>query len=143
MIEQMNAGMLLCLCSKNNEKDVLDVFDQRRRHAAASASTSCRVAHQLEQQVGEPQVAGATSSTSGLDSFIFIDDNPVECADVRINCPGVLTLQLPRDAESFPSFLNHVWAFDRAAARPRRIAAARGCIRKTRSGSSSASNRSR
>ena len=29
MIGQMNAGMLLCLCSKNNEKDVLDVFDQR------------------------------------------------------------------------------------------------------------------
>jgi predicted enzyme involved in methoxymalonyl-ACP biosynthesis len=29
MIAQMDAGMLLCLCSKNNEQDVLDVFDQR------------------------------------------------------------------------------------------------------------------
>ena len=29
MLEQMKAGMLLCLCSKNNERDVLDVFDQR------------------------------------------------------------------------------------------------------------------
>ena len=26
MVDQMNAGMLLCLCSKNNEQDVLDVF---------------------------------------------------------------------------------------------------------------------
>jgi FkbH-like protein len=48
----------------------------------------------------------------GLDSFIFIDDNPVECADVKINCPGVLTLQLPGNTESYPAFLNHVWAFD-------------------------------
>jgi FkbH-like protein len=51
----------------------------------------------------------------GLDSFIFIDDSPLDCADVKINCPGVLTLQLPRDTGSIPSFLNHVWAFDRAA----------------------------
>src|SRR5439155_7597157 len=50
----------------------------------------------------------------GVDSFILIDDNPVDCADVRINCPGVLTLQLPRSSESFPSFLHHVWAFDHA-----------------------------
>src|SRR5205814_1194358 len=45
-----------------------------------------------------------------------VDDNPVDCADVHINCPGVLTLQLPRDAESFPAFLDHVWAFDQAGA---------------------------
>src|SRR5206468_7165132 len=29
MIDQMRTGMLLCLCSKNNEKDALEVFDQR------------------------------------------------------------------------------------------------------------------
>src|SRR6185436_4452569 len=29
MVAQMNAGLLLCLCSKNSEQDVLDIFDQR------------------------------------------------------------------------------------------------------------------
>ena len=29
MIRQSEAGMLLCLCSKNNEADVFEVFDQR------------------------------------------------------------------------------------------------------------------
>ena len=48
-----------------------------------------------------------------MDSFIFIDDNPVDCADVKINCPGVLTLQLPQNPESFSTFVNHIWAFDR------------------------------
>ncbi len=49
----------------------------------------------------------------GLDSFIFIDDNPVECAEVKANCPEVLTLQLPADPNNIPRFLQHIWAFDR------------------------------
>ena len=48
----------------------------------------------------------------GLDSFIFVDDNPVECADVEANCPEVLTIQLPEDPTRIPQFLNHCWAFD-------------------------------
>ncbi len=32
----------------------------------------------------------------GLDSFIFVDDNPVECAEVEANCPQVLSLLLPK-----------------------------------------------
>jgi amino acid adenylation domain-containing protein/FkbH-like protein/non-ribosomal peptide synthase protein (TIGR01720 family) len=48
----------------------------------------------------------------GLDSFIFIDDNPIECAEVRANCPEVLTLQLPQESEKIPQFLDHIWAFD-------------------------------
>ena len=48
----------------------------------------------------------------GLDSFIFLDDNPVECAEVRSGCPEVLTLRLPIDGD-IEGFLRHVWAFDR------------------------------
>ena len=36
----------------------------------------------------------------GLDSFIFLDDNPVECAEVRSGCPEVLTLRLPIEETS-------------------------------------------
>jgi predicted enzyme involved in methoxymalonyl-ACP biosynthesis len=31
----------------------------------------------------------------------------------KINCPGVLVLQLPGNTYAFPSFLDHIWAFDR------------------------------
>jgi FkbH-like protein len=48
----------------------------------------------------------------GLDSFIFLDDNPLECAEVQANCPDVLTLRLPDDAASASTFLNHVWMLD-------------------------------
>ena len=114
MIAQMKAGMLLCLCSKNNEPDVLDVFEQRgdmplkREHL---------VAWRLNwQSKSENLRALAKQVNLGLDSFIFIDDNPVECADVGINCPGVLTLQLPGNPDSILAFLDHVWAFDHPGA---------------------------
>jgi FkbH-like protein len=48
----------------------------------------------------------------GLDSFIFLDDNAVECAEVQANCPEVLTLQLPGESDSFSRFLRHLWVFD-------------------------------
>lgn len=35
------------------------------------------------------------------------------CAEVRARCPEVLTLQLPRLIETIPSFLRHLWVFDR------------------------------
>jgi len=113
MLAQMKAGLLLCLCSKNNEQDVLDVFDQR-------ADMVLKREHLVSWRINWNRKSDNVMSLAeelnlGLDSFIFIDDNPVDCADVRINCPGVLTLQLPPDAESFSAFLDHVWAFDHAS----------------------------
>jgi HAD superfamily phosphatase (TIGR01681 family) len=114
MIGQMNAGMLLCLCSKNNEKDVLDVFDQRtdmllkREHLVSWRINWNSKSENIKSLAYELNL--------GLDSFIFIDDNPVDCADVKINCPDVLTLQLPQNTESFDAFLNHIWAFDQTGA---------------------------
>jgi len=110
MIGELNAGMLLCLCSKNNEKDVLDVFDQRadmplkREHLAAWRINWSSKSENIKSLASELNLA--------LDSCIFIDDNPVDCADVEFNCPGVLTLQLPREPVSFASFFENIWAFD-------------------------------
>jgi FkbH-like protein len=38
----------------------------------------------------------ANELSLGLDAFILIDDDPVECGEVRANCPDVLAIQLPR-----------------------------------------------
>ena len=112
MLRQMSAGMLLCLCSKNNPADALEVFERRtdmvlrREHLAA---------WRLNWEAKPANLrALAAELDLGLDSFIFIDDSPLECAQMRLECPEVLTLELPREPESFAAFLDHVWAFDRA-----------------------------
>ena len=112
MIGQMGAGMLLCLCSKNNEKDALEVFDRR-------SDMPLKREHLVSWRINwnsksENMRSLAKELNLGLDSFIFVDDNPVDCADVEINCPGVLALRLPENAEAIPSFLNNIWAFDHA-----------------------------
>ena len=110
VIAQMESGMLVCLCSRNNQKDVLDVFDRRadmvlrREHLVAWRLNWGAKSKNLRSLAAELNV--------GLDSFIFIDDSPVECAEVRSSCPEVLTLQLPARESEIPRFLQDVWAFD-------------------------------
>jgi FkbH-like protein len=112
VLEQHRAGMLVCLCSANNEADVFAVFDQRgdmlleRDHLAAWRINWRPKSENLKALAAELQL--------GLESFIHLDDDPVACADVRANCPQVLTLQLPQASEEIPRFLSDVWAFDRA-----------------------------
>jgi FkbH-like protein len=102
--------MVVCLCSKNNEEDVFEVFERRpemplKREHIVSWRINWRLkSENIRSLADELQL--------GLDSFVFIDDNPVECAEVRANCPEVLALQLPNEAENISGFLNHVWAFD-------------------------------
>jgi FkbH-like protein/FkbM family methyltransferase len=110
MVRQVQAGMLLCLCSKNNEKDALEVFEQRTDMPLKRGHL---VSWRLNwESKSENLKALAKELELGLDSFILVDDNPVDCADVRVNCPEVLTLQLPQDDAALAAFLDHVWAFD-------------------------------
>ena len=54
----------------------------------------------------------AADLSLGLDSFIFVDDNPMETAEVEAHCPGCSALTLPADARLIPQFFDHVSAFD-------------------------------
>ena len=114
MVGQAGAGRLLCLCSKNNENDVAEVFNQR-------TDMVLREEHFVSRRINWSSKSDNLRSLArelnlGLDSFIFVDDNPVECNEVESNCPGVLTLQLPKDADAIPAFLDNIWAFDCARA---------------------------
>jgi amino acid adenylation domain-containing protein/HAD superfamily phosphatase (TIGR01681 family) len=110
MLAQHDAGMLLCVCSKNDEEDVLEVFERcpdmllRREHIVSWQVNWRSKSENIKRLAEELQL--------GLESFIFLDDNPAECVEVQTNCPDVLTLQLPQDPDSIPGFLRHVWAFD-------------------------------
>jgi FkbH-like protein len=47
-----------------------------------------------------------------LDSFIFIDDDSFECAQVMAVCPEVLTIQLPSDELAIKRVLRETWDLD-------------------------------
>lgn len=111
MLQKYGEGMLLVLLSKNNEADVLEVFEKnpgmilKKEHFAA---------WRLNWEPKPDNLrAIARELNLGPDSFIFVDDNPAECTEMSAACPEALTLGLPGNAESIPSYLGHVWAFDR------------------------------
>ncbi len=110
ILAQRDAGMLVCLCSKNNEEDVWSVFEKnpgmvlKREHFASSRINWQPKSENLRSLSAELRL--------GVDSLIFLDDSAVECAEVEARCPEALTLQLPEQTTDFKRFLSHVWAFD-------------------------------
>lgn len=113
LVRQHDAGVLLCLCSKNNPQDVEAVFDShpqmplQRRHVISSRVNWNPKSSNLRSLAQELNL--------GLDSFVFVDDSALECAEVQAHCPAVLTLQFPSLPDDITHFTDHVWAFDRMA----------------------------
>ena len=111
-IEAERKGVLVCIASKNAEADVLRVFDERpdmrleRRHI---------VAHRINWELKSANLRSmARELNLGLDSFVFLDDNPVECGLMQEMLPEVVTIQL-RSPESAESLLANLWTFDKAS----------------------------
>ncbi len=111
LLEQRDAGMLLCLCSKNREEDVWsalasspEMLLQRDDFVATAFSPEAgpETLRSLSRELG-----------FGLDRLIFLHSDPQVCAEVESACPEVLTLQMPADPEAIPTWLKHIWAFDR------------------------------
>ena len=110
MVKQNEAGKLICLCSKNNAADVDEVFEKRSDMILSKDHIVRATVNWLPKS--QNIQALARELNLGLDSFVFIDDSPVECAEVQARCPEVLTLRLPGNRDEIPAFLEHVWAFD-------------------------------
>jgi FkbH-like protein len=110
MRAQSDAGRLLCVCSKNNPEDVQAVFERRKEMPLKTGHFAATRANWLPKSANLKALAKELNL--GLESFVLVDDNPIECAEVRANCPGALALQLPESPELIPQFLKHCWIFD-------------------------------
>lgn len=114
MVEQQRRGMLICLVSKNHEADVKSVFTTRKDMKLQWQDLTAWKINWLPKSQNLRELAQELKV--GTDSIILVDDNPLECAEVKANCPEVLTLQLPAQSNHLADFLNHVWAFDKVTA---------------------------
>ena len=105
-----SAGMLLGICSQNNSKDVQEVFAQREDLGLALTDFIGNKinwkdkADNIQDLVQELNIA--------LESVIFLDNDPVQRNKVRATLPQVLVPELPEEPKEWPSYLEHVWAFD-------------------------------
>lgn len=103
-------GTLLAVCSKNDEPLALAAIRDhpgmllRENHFAAMRINWDDKASNL--------VAIARELNLGLDSMVFLDDSPFECAEVQRLAPQVTVLQMPRDPSDYPTFVAQLPYFD-------------------------------
>jgi FkbH-like protein len=106
-------GVLLAIASKNNEADAFEVFDHhpgmriRRAHLAAHRISWRSKSESLRELAAELSL--------GVDSFVFVDDSPTECAEVASVLPEVTVVQLPPDPARYVEVLRAVPQLDRMA----------------------------
>ncbi|WP_460110342.1 SDR family NAD(P)-dependent oxidoreductase [Streptomyces sp. YKOK-J1] len=106
------AGALLALVSNNDEATVRAVLDRpdsplRAEHFSVISAAWGPKPARLDE--------AARSLGLGLDSFLFLDDNPAEIAKMRAALPQVLSVTCPPAGELAP-FLDRLWPLVPAAA---------------------------
>ncbi len=110
-IKQLKAsGVLLAINSKNNEEDAREVFDTRSEMPLKWSDFS---AYRINwENKAANLLSMAEELELGLDSFVFADDSPVECALVRELLPMVDVIELGSDPADFVPRLLETGAFD-------------------------------
>jgi FkbH-like protein len=87
-------GILLAAVSKNNEADVQEAFQIRSADLALTLDDF--VAKKISWNEKAKSIRELADELSlGLDSFVFVDDNPVECEAIRQQLPEVIVLAAP------------------------------------------------
>jgi FkbH-like protein len=103
-------GVILALCSKNNEADVLEVF---REHPDMLLKEHHFSTWQINwDDKATNLVRIAEDLNIGIDSFVFVDDSVFECEWVGKQLPQVAVLQLDGKISSYRNKLSGIGFFD-------------------------------
>jgi FkbH-like protein len=111
LLKLYHRGIILAINSKNNESDAFEVFDNhpdmvlQKKHFAAWQINWSDKANNIQQLAKDLNI--------GIDSMIFIDDNPAECEWVKSQCPECTVVQLPKQYYLLPSIIKTLPGIDR------------------------------
>ena len=112
ILELYEQGIILAINSKNNLADIMQVLNEhpqmllREKHFA-SILVNWDLKPQNMQKIAE-------QINIGMDSIVFIDDNPAERELMRQSLPQVETLEMPADPSLFARILRETGCFTRA-----------------------------
>jgi FkbH-like protein len=108
-----NRGVLLAIVSKNTEEIALEAVD---RHPEMVLRRDDFVAWRINwDDKVQNTIALVSELRLGLESVVFIDDNPAERARVREGLPQVLVPEWPEDKLLYEQALTELTCFDTVA----------------------------
>jgi len=95
LLNLYNRGVLLALCSKNNEDDVWDVFRNHPYMILKEENIAASRINWQDKAANLKQIAADLNI--GLDSLIFVDDSDFEVDLVRKTLPEVEVIHMPQN----------------------------------------------
>lgn len=109
LLELKKTGVMLAVCSKNNEADVMEVWE---RNPFMVLRKDDFVAWRINWQDKATNIQELASELNiGLDSMVFVDDNPSERALIEQLLPMVSVPEFPQQPyqlmDFFHSLVNH------------------------------------
>lgn len=112
LLRLQKSGVLLAVASKNNPEDVDEVFESHDEMVLKKEHIATFEVHWRSKADSMRSIAEKLNL--GIDSFVFIDDNPKEIAEVSSVHPDVTCLQVPEDTELITDMLRDCDLFDKA-----------------------------
>ena len=106
-------GIILAVCSKNDEANAWEPFDKHPEMILRRADIACFVANWEDKAANI--IAVAQRLNIGLDSLVFLDDNPFERTRVRESLPMVAVPEVPDEPALVPDILAAAGYFEAVA----------------------------
>ena len=106
ILELKNRGIILAVCSKNNEDDVFDLWD---KHSDIILKKKDFIVCKINWNDKADNIFEISKELNiGLDSIVFIDDNPSEREFVKKAIPDVTVPDFPDEPYLLPEFFNNI-----------------------------------
>jgi FkbH-like protein len=99
-------GVLICLCSKNNEDDVNHVINEHPDFSLNNDQITIKKVNWNDKATNIREISNELNI--GLDSLIFLDDSDFEINLVKESIPEVLTFQVPKNTSHYPDLMNNL-----------------------------------
>jgi FkbH-like protein len=103
-------GVILAVCSKNNEQDAKAPFQDHPEMVLKLEDIALFAANWQAKDENLRHIAN--SLNIGLDSLVFIDDNPVERNLIRSQIPEIEVIELPQDPAGYATALHRSLCFE-------------------------------
>ena len=103
LVEMSQKGVILAICSKNNMSDIEEVWTKHPNMILKKEHISAMQINWIDKATNIEAIAKELNI--GLDSMVFIDDNPAERDLVRMHHPEVAVPQFPVNPYDIPNFI--------------------------------------
>lgn len=111
LLKLTQRGVILAVNSKNNYDDAMEVINGHPDMVLREENFACIKINWNDKATNILEISRELNI--GLDSMVFIDDNPVECELVKERLPMVMTYLMPDDPILFVDFARGIDCFEK------------------------------